>query len=48
LISLGVDHIGSVILGTDNWKNPVLNHHDQELLLAPAHENGYALLFTDI
>ena len=24
LISMGVDHIGSVILGTDNWKNPVL------------------------
>ncbi len=24
LISLGVDHIGSVILSTDNWKNPVL------------------------
>ncbi len=26
----------------------VLNHHDQGLLLAPVHENGYALLFTDI
>ena len=25
-----------------------LNHHDQGLLLAPVHENGYALLFTDI
>lgn len=24
LISLGVDHIGSVILSADNWKNPVL------------------------
>ncbi len=24
LISMGVDHIGSVILGADNWKNPVL------------------------
>ena len=24
LISLGVDHIGSVILSMDNWKNPVL------------------------
>jgi len=24
LISMGVDHIGSVILSADNWKNPVL------------------------
>jgi len=24
LISMGVDHIGSVILGVDNWKNPGL------------------------
>jgi phosphoribosylanthranilate isomerase len=24
LISMGVDHIGSVLLGAENWKNPVL------------------------
>jgi len=28
--------------------NSILNHHDQGFLLAPVHENGYALLFTDI
>ena len=40
----GCGYLGLKMLTVDR----VLNHHDQGLLLAPVHENGYALIFTDI
>ncbi len=47
LISLGVDHIGSVILSADNWKNPVLKDMIRTVAELGA-RSSLIPLFTDL
>ncbi len=47
LISMGVDHIGSVILSADNWKNPVLKDAIRKVAELGA-RSSLIPLFSDI
>ena len=47
LISMGVDHIGSVILCADNWKNPVLKDAIRKVVELGA-RSSLIPLFSDL